>query len=88
MKIKELIERLRTYNAWRRGAENEMPEPQQIGQDIDAAIAAITALETRIAELTEELIEELEEVVEFAPECTSSKEYAEKRLKELKGGGA
>jgi hypothetical protein len=45
MKIEELIERLRTYNAWRRGAENEMPDPQQTGQDIDAAIAEIEKYE-------------------------------------------
>ena len=45
MKIEELIERLRTYNAWRQGAEIEMPDPQQIGQDIDAAITGLEGYE-------------------------------------------
>jgi hypothetical protein len=43
--VDQLISRLRTYNAWRRGAENEMPDPQQIGQDIDAAIVALEEYE-------------------------------------------
>lgn len=39
--IKALIDRLQYYNEWRRGADTEMPEPRQIGQDIDDAIALL-----------------------------------------------
>jgi hypothetical protein len=38
---KDLIDRLRYYNDWRRGADTEMPEPKQIGQDIDDAISLL-----------------------------------------------
>ena len=44
------------------------------------------AMDKRIRELeaqVQELIEELQDVVCFAPECTTSKEYAVKRLEEL-----
>ena len=47
------------------------------------AEARITELEAQVQELIEELIEELQDVVCFAPECTTSKEYAVKRLEEL-----
>lgn len=36
--MQALINRLKHYNAWRRGAEIEMPAPAQLGKDIDAAI--------------------------------------------------
>ena len=51
------------------------------------AEARIMELEARVSELTDELKEELQEVICFAPECTSSKDYAEKRLAELMQGG-
>jgi len=38
---KDLIDRLRYYNDWRRGADTEMPEPKQIGQDIDDVISLL-----------------------------------------------
>lgn len=40
--IPALIERLRYYNSWRRGAESEQQNPEQIGRDIDDAIAILT----------------------------------------------
>lgn len=40
-KIGELVARLRYYNEWRRGADTEMPEPKQIGEDIDEACDAL-----------------------------------------------
>ena len=40
--IPALIERLRGYNAWRRGADSDQPDPAQIGRDIDAAVAILT----------------------------------------------
>ena len=40
--IPALIERLRGYNAWRRGADSDQPDPAQIGRDIDAAVAIFT----------------------------------------------
>lgn len=33
--ITELIDRLRYFNAWRRGAEGEQPNQEQIGRDIE-----------------------------------------------------
>ena len=52
-------------------------------QRANDAEARITELEAQVQELIEELIEELQDVVCFAPECTTSKEYAVKRLEEL-----
>ena len=40
--IPALIERLRYFNAWRRGADGEQPNPEQIGRDIDAAGALLS----------------------------------------------
>ena len=40
--IPALIERLRYFNAWRRGADGDQPDPAQIGRDIDAAVAILT----------------------------------------------
>ena len=40
--IPALIERLRGYNAWRRGADGDQPDPAQIGRDIDAAVAILS----------------------------------------------
>ena len=40
--MKELIEKLKNYNAWRRGDETvPMPHPQEVGEMIDQAIKAI-----------------------------------------------
>ena len=40
--ILSLIERLRYFNDWRRGADGEQPNPEQIGRDIDAAVALLS----------------------------------------------
>ena len=50
-------------------------------QRANDAEARITELEAQVQELIEELIEE--HMMNFAPECTTSKEYAVKRLEEL-----
>ena len=42
--LESLAARLRAYNEWRRGAEIEMPNPVDIGRDIDAAIDVIEQL--------------------------------------------
>ena len=39
------IEYLRKYNEWRRGADTEQPDPKELGEQIDAAIAALTMME-------------------------------------------
>ena len=40
--MKELIEKLKKYNAWRRGDETvPMPHPQEVGEMIDQAIEVI-----------------------------------------------
>lgn len=46
-KATPLIQRLKTANEWRRGAEIEMPNPKQLGEDIDDAIKLIEALRWR-----------------------------------------
>ena len=40
--ILSLIERLRYFNEWRRGADGDQPDPAQIGRDIDAAVAILS----------------------------------------------
>ena len=40
--IPALIERLRYFNEWRRGADGDQPDPAQIGRDIDAAVAILS----------------------------------------------
>ena len=30
------------FNAWRRGADGDQPDPAQIGRDIDAAVAILS----------------------------------------------
>ena len=40
--IPALVERLRYFNAWRRGADGDQPDPAQIGRDIDDAIAILS----------------------------------------------
>lgn len=39
--LQDLVDRLKELNAWRRGADTEMPHPKVIGQDIDSAIKFI-----------------------------------------------
>lgn len=40
--LRKLARRLSVYNEWRRGSDRDpMPEPEQTGKDIDAAIQAI-----------------------------------------------
>jgi uncharacterized coiled-coil protein SlyX len=43
----------------------------------------IAELEAQVVDYKEDLIEALQDVINYAPPCTSSIEYAEKRLKEL-----
>ena len=43
--LKELIERLKAFNEWRRnGTEIESPRPKQLGEDIDKAIELLEKL--------------------------------------------
>lgn len=42
-----LEQHLKTLNQWRRGAEIEMPNPEQAGRDIDQAIELIESLRWR-----------------------------------------
>ena len=42
--MKELIEKLKNYNRWRRGDETvPMPHPQEVGEMIDQAIGVLEA---------------------------------------------
>ena len=36
--VKEIIDGLKRYNEWRRGADHKQPNPSDIGKDIDDAI--------------------------------------------------
>ena len=56
----DTIEYLRKYNEWRRGAETEQPDPNELGEQIDAAIAGLTMLE-ETAKLAATLKEERDE---------------------------
>jgi len=43
--LKELIERLKAFNEWRRGStEIEIPRPKQLGEDIDKTIELLEEL--------------------------------------------
>jgi hypothetical protein len=44
-RVQALVRRLEQYNDWRRGGEGEQPEPQLIGDDIDAVIVELGAPE-------------------------------------------
>jgi hypothetical protein len=50
---------------------------------VDSKDAKIATLEALVADYKEDLIDALQDVINYAPACTSSIEYAEKRLKEL-----
>lgn len=40
--LRKLARRLSVYNAWRRGSDRDpVPDPEQIGKDIEAAVQAI-----------------------------------------------
>lgn len=41
MKKKELLNGLRDYQKWRKGADTEMPDPKDITRLIDSAITVI-----------------------------------------------
>lgn len=41
MKKKELLNGLRSYQKWRKGAETEMPDPKFVTRLIDSAITVI-----------------------------------------------
>jgi ParB-like chromosome segregation protein Spo0J len=51
--------------------------------DMDEKDRRIAELEALVADYREDLIDALQDVINYAPACTSSIEYAEKRLKEL-----
>ena len=36
--LNQLINRLQNYQEWRRGLNDNMPDPKKVGEDIDAAI--------------------------------------------------
>ena len=44
MTLKQAIKILIRTNKWRRGAEVEMPDPKELGEAIDVAIAIMEAL--------------------------------------------
>lgn len=46
--MKSTIEYLRKYNEWRRGAETEQPDPNELGKHIDAAIAQLETTEKAV----------------------------------------
>jgi uncharacterized coiled-coil protein SlyX len=50
---------------------------------VDHLEKRIQELEAQVADYKEDLIDALQDVINYAPPCTSSIEYAEKRLKEL-----
>ena len=44
MTVKQAVKVLITANKWRRGAEIEMPDPKELGEAIDVAIAVMEAM--------------------------------------------
>ena len=45
MNINVLSDRLREYNAWRRGGDGPQPDPTEIGELIESAAARLEVLE-------------------------------------------
>lgn len=43
-KLASLIGRLREFNEWRRDGEGEMPDPRQVGIDLDMAVGLLEIL--------------------------------------------
>lgn len=61
MNIQETIDFLEEYNAWRRGAEMEQPDPTKLGIVLDELISfnrKIISLETQNSEANFELLKE------------------------------
>jgi len=53
LRVAHLVERLRRYNEWRRGAEFEPPKPAQIGMTIDEAAEMLEAMARAIVDTLE-----------------------------------
>lgn len=74
---KTISDRLREFNAWRRGAETEQPNPADIGNLLDTAADRLDVLERESREHYEKWHaerrrrEELEQLVELAAEDVS-----------------
>ena len=41
MTVKQAIKILRRFNKWRRGEKGKQPDPKQVGEAIDVAVAII-----------------------------------------------
>ena len=52
----QVAERLRNFNAWRRGEDDRIlqPHPAQIGQDIDTAVKLIDAVTGFLSDVKQE----------------------------------
>ena len=48
LQVEPLVQRLRRYNEWRRGADTEQPQPREIGEDIDEAVRLLVAMSSAI----------------------------------------
>lgn len=48
MKTREIIDGLRLFNKWRRGAEMKQPDPKQIGIILDMAAGRLNELEVAL----------------------------------------
>lgn len=47
MQLKEAIEQVKEYQAWRRGAETPQPNPTQLGIAIDILIANVERIKSK-----------------------------------------
>lgn len=52
--IGPLVDRLRHYNQWRRGLDAPQPSPEQIGTDIDTALALLITMRDAITATIDE----------------------------------
>ena len=53
VQVGPLVQRLRRYNEWRRGAECPQPEPAEIGVDLDAAADLLEKMAQAIVDALE-----------------------------------
>ena len=79
--MKPLAEYLRNYNDWRRGADTEQPDPTELGERIDSAIASLTMLE-ETAKLAAALKAERDEARERNAKL---REIAERAISDFNG---
>jgi hypothetical protein len=70
MNINVLSDRLREYNAWRRGGDGPQPDPTEIGELIESAAARLEVLERETTNYFDRWHETRRKLEAFERDCT------------------